>query len=373
VEEQLRKEQSQLNEDVESLKWQLQTTTTEKDQEIAKLSEELKTVSENFESSSNEAATTLENYTKVQEQYNDLESELFEVKDKLTSALADLLNSQKDKKAIEDTLQQERNARELVVREREDLESNLQVVTSEKTRLSQNLDEYVEKESRLEENVKSLETRIKEEEQIKCDIESKLSEKEIENERLRTELLEYENELVHKIEHSDLVNELKENIKSLEDELVEKKQALKVQGGRLADMKKTIQRELKLSPDSTDSITDLQKSSNGGNKSAMGVATVTNIPVSHALNNTSTGQLITNGAYEEPVNSEYLKHVIIKFLTSRESEAVRLTKAVATLLHMTPEEERLLRDTLDWKMSWFGSKPNLGEGQMAKTIPPSTC
>ena len=33
------------------------------------------------------------------------------------------------------------------------------------------------------------------------DIESKLSEKELANESLRTELLEYENELVHKIEN----------------------------------------------------------------------------------------------------------------------------------------------------------------------------
>lgn len=376
TEEEQLKELSQLKEDVESLKWQLNTTSTDKDQEITSLNEQLITVTEKSELSSNEAAITLENYSKTQEECKDLESELLQVKDKLTSALADLLNSQKDKKAVEDTLQQERNARELVMKEREDLENKLHVVTGEKTRLSQNLDEYVEKEERLEESVKLLETRVNEEVQIKSNIESKLSEKEQDNEGLRTDLLEYENELVHKIENSDLVQDLREKIKGLEDELVEKKQALKVQGGRLADMKKTIQRELKLSPDSTDSITDLQKSGNDGNRSATaatGVATFTSVPVSHVLNHAGTGQPITNGALEEdPPNLQYLKHVIIKFLTSRESEAVSLTKAVATLLHMSPEEEKLLRETLEYKMSWFGNRPNLGRGQTAKAIPPST-
>lgn len=74
---------------------------------------------------------------------------------------------------------------------------------------------------------------------------------------------------------------------------------------------------------------------------------------------------------EEDINFKYLKHVIIKFLTSREYEALRLIKAVATLLDFTPEEEKLVHDTLEWKMSWFGTRPNLGIGQMAKAIPPS--
>ena len=38
---------------------------------------------------------------------------------------------------------------------------------------------------------------------------------------------------------------------------------------------------------------------------------------------------------------------------------------------MSDAEETLLRETLEYKMSWFGSKPNLGKGQQSKTIPPS--
>lgn len=74
---------------------------------------------------------------------------------------------------------------------------------------------------------------------------------------------------------------------------------------------------------------------------------------------------------DEDVNFKYLKHVIIKFLTSREYEAQHLTRAVSTLLKFSPEEEKLLNDTLEWKMSWFGSKPKIGSGSRSKTSPRS--
>lgn len=74
---------------------------------------------------------------------------------------------------------------------------------------------------------------------------------------------------------------------------------------------------------------------------------------------------------EDDVNFKYLKHVIIKFLTSREYEAQHLTRAVATLLKFSPDEEKLLNDTLQWKMSWFAAKPKIGIRQTAKAIPPS--
>jgi len=58
------------------------------------------------------------------------------------------------------------------------------------------------------------------------------------------------------------------------------------------------------------------------------------------------------------VTLEYLRHVIFKFLTSTELDKQKqMTRAVATLLQFSAEEERKLQDYLDWKMSWFGSKP----------------
>lgn len=62
---------------------------------------------------------------------------------------------------------------------------------------------------------------------------------------------------------------------------------------------------------------------------------------------------------EEDVNFKYLKHVVIKFLTSKDYEAQHLTKAISTVLKFTPEEEKLINDTIEWKKSWFGSRPKL--------------
>uniref|UniRef100_A0A8C9Y7P7 Golgin subfamily A member 1 n=1 Tax=Sander lucioperca TaxID=283035 RepID=A0A8C9Y7P7_SANLU len=58
------------------------------------------------------------------------------------------------------------------------------------------------------------------------------------------------------------------------------------------------------------------------------------------------------------INFEYLKHVVLKFMSSREAEAFQLIRAVSVLLNFTREEEDMLKQTLEYKMSWFGSKPS---------------
>ena len=72
------------------------------------------------------------------------------------------------------------------------------------------------------------------------------------------------------------------------------------------------------------------------------------------------------------VNFKYLKHVIFKFFTSREYEAQHLTRAISALLKFTTDEERLLQEHLEWKMSWFGARPKLGSGQFSLSIPDSS-
>ncbi|ESP00895.1 hypothetical protein LOTGIDRAFT_140303 [Lottia gigantea] len=52
-------------------------------------------------------------------------------------------------------------------------------------------------------------------------------------------------------------------------------------------------------------------------------------------------------------------------------QALQLVKAISVLLHFSVEEQKLVQQTLDWKMSWFGSKPSAGKGQLSKIIPPS--
>ena len=38
-------------------------------------------------------------------------------------------------------------------------------------------------------------------------------------------------------------------------------------------------------------------------------------------------------------------------------QAQHLTRAVSTLLKLTAEEEKLLKETLEWKMSWYIGEP----------------
>ncbi|XP_054014489.1 golgin subfamily A member 1 [Hylaeus anthracinus] len=198
-----------------------------------------------------------------------------------------------------------------------------------------------ELQSRVESLEHNLQSKIKE-------IEHAMSTLEETKQRLsELEETERNNE---KMERSEKL--LKSSLLDLEEQLNEKTKTIKVLQQRLSDMKKTLQRELRVPSSSLDS--DAEPSA--------------------AILKPSSSKTVTarhNNTRDDDVNFKYLKHVLIKFLTSREYEALHLTRAVATLLHFSPEEERLLQETLEWKMSWFGTRPNLGFGQTAKAIPPS--
>ncbi|GAA30553.2 omega-crystallin [Clonorchis sinensis] len=76
----------------------------------------------------------------------------------------------------------------------------------------------------------------------------------------------------------------------------------------------------------------------------------------------------------ELVNFRYLRHIVIKFLLSRENEALQLVRVLSTLLYLTTEEEKLLRQSLRRRRSWIRSRPSVSpskaHGQFAKIIPP---
>uniref|UniRef100_A0A8C6TDU5 Golgin subfamily A member 1 n=1 Tax=Neogobius melanostomus TaxID=47308 RepID=A0A8C6TDU5_9GOBI len=80
------------------------------------------------------------------------------------------------------------------------------------------------------------------------------------------------------------------------------------------------------------------------------------MPSPPSSNTTVTNTSDLNDSRE--INFEYLKHVILKFMSCREAEAFHLIRAVSVLLNFTREEEDLLKQTLEYKMSWFGSKPS---------------
>ncbi|XP_054853459.1 golgin subfamily A member 1 isoform X2 [Eublepharis macularius] len=141
---------------------------------------------------------------------------------------------------------------------------------------------------------------------------------------------EGELELNGEVAAADIVQLQKEN-SELEQQIAEKNKMIKQLQQRMAELKKTLQKELKLRPDSE----------------------VPEVP-STALTVTNNSDL--NDSRE--INFEYLKHVVLKFMSCRESEAFHLIKAVSVLLNFSQEEESMLKETLEYKMSWFGSKPS---------------
>ena len=50
------------------------------------------------------------------------------------------------------------------------------------------------------------------------------------------------------------------------------------------------------------------------------------------------------------VNFQYLKHVVIKFLCSREDEALQLIRAISTLLEFSPQEEEHVKNYLSYRV-----------------------
>lgn len=72
------------------------------------------------------------------------------------------------------------------------------------------------------------------------------------------------------------------------------------------------------------------------------------------INNTEN----SNGFQEDsPVDINYLKHVVLRYITAPSQDREHLIKALAQLLHFSPEESKLISEVLQYKKSWFGNKP----------------
>ncbi|XP_043914067.1 golgin subfamily A member 1 [Protopterus annectens] len=136
------------------------------------------------------------------------------------------------------------------------------------------------------------------------------------------------------------VLQLQKQNRELEQQIAEKNKTVKQLQQRLAELKKTLQKELRLKPeaelgDGKDKIPEMP--------SVLTAATV-------VTNSSDLNDL-------REINFDYLKHVVLKFMSARESEAFQLIKVLSVLLNFTLEEENMLKETLEYKMSWFGSKP----------------
>lgn len=135
------------------------------------------------------------------------------------------------------------------------------------------------------------------------------------------------------------IEQLQKEKQDLEQQLTEKNKIMKQMQQRMLELKKTLQKELKIRPDSE----------------LFEVRERTGPEIPNMANNAVTNNADLTDTRE--INFEYLKHVVLKFMSCRESEAFHLIKAVSVLLNFSQEEENMLKETLEYKMSWFGSKP----------------
>ncbi|XP_048469486.1 golgin subfamily A member 1-like [Rhincodon typus] len=135
--------------------------------------------------------------------------------------------------------------------------------------------------------------------------------------------------------------QLQQDNQDLEQQLIEKNKTIKQLLQRLTELKKTLQKELKMKPELEPA--EVREKS------------FFEPPTSISNSTTVVNNSDLNDSRE--INFEYLKHVLLKFMSVRESEAYQLVKAVSMLLNFTREEENLLKESLEYKMSWFGSKP----------------
>eukprot|EP00095_Tigriopus_kingsejongensis_P010803 maker-scaffold1931_size24754-snap-gene-0.11 protein:Tk10803 transcript:maker-scaffold1931_size24754-snap-gene-0.11-mRNA-1 annotation:"golgin subfamily a member" len=183
-----------------------------------------------------------------------------------------------------------------------------------------------------------------------ADLESKLA-------ILADEIAVQETTFDERVQASAQVQDLEERLRTTLDELTDKKNILKVHQQKMADMKKTFQKEMKSVGGSV---------ARGDSNHTPSMSSPSSVRLSPTLD-------LVNPDGEDfvsltDVNFRYLKHVIFKFFTSREYEALHLTRAMAALLRFTPDEEKLFQEHLEWKMSWFGAKPKSGSGQFSLSI-----
>lgn len=287
-----------------------------------------------------------------------LEAELESFKNSLNERSVQLHEVQKVNDKLQaqvenqvDQLQHHENAIAKVRRDNENLTRHFDSLSAENSRLLSVIDALKSEQDTLR---NELDTMAGSTQKYSEDIEKLSSEYNsslLHNRDLEDALRCLEASIPGQIESSDLVASLRAQVKSLEDDLEEKKQAVRHLQLRSAEMKKMLQREMKSNSDNTNS------QPSNGQASCTPPPPRGLTPIFSGISGEPFFDHSNEVVAEETL--KYLRHVIFKFLTSPEVEAKQMVRALATILQFSGEEEKTLQDYLDWKMSWFGSKPKL--------------
>ncbi|NXU75947.1 GOGA1 protein, partial [Oreotrochilus melanogaster] len=311
------------NENLNGSREEYESSLKKQESELNRLKNELSS----RETVSVEIAKALEETRKqreeLQQQVSHLAS-LVKEKEQLIDEKHDMLLKQKEE------LNQLSQAHEAVLLQMHQLQSDLEASNSQ----------AVEKEEMARKEIDELKLQIQECMEAR-EQDRNVSELEESTRALNQHFHSPENHVVEQngeVAAADIVQLQKDN-RELEQQIAEKNKVIKQLQQRMAELKKTLQKELKIRPDNE--VPEVREKANSEVPNA--AVTVTN---NSDLNDS------------REINFEYLKHVVLKFMSCRESEAFHLIKAVSVLLNFSQEEENMLKETLEYKMSWFGSKPS---------------
>lgn len=223
------------------------------------------------------------------------------------------------------------------------------------------MDQLLMRNAELSNSVEQHKKSINELQQEHVELELELKQQKEQNESLIVQ--------IKQTSESIQVNELRETILKMEESLAEKNKTIRLQQQKLNDIKKSLKKGDLVSVNSLKATGSIHFGgpSVGGSHSEneIGTSSVENSP---RLTPKRHQHLNSNLTHEPPssdlsneINFQYLRNVVLKFITTSEYEAQKhLIKAIAVLLHFSNEEEKLVRETLDWKMSWLASLPLVG-------------
>jgi len=345
--EALKVEISKLQAEIETLN----TTLNVRNGEIRAKKEDLKREKESH-------TYALKNVESTANKLSDAETEIKSLKCTLSERLMQLREAQK----FGDQLQEKVESVENNLNKKENLLSDMSFNSKE---LADRCEKLSEETSCLQNVIDGLNTECdRQREQITALHTTNLDHVETlkvltsEKSAIKEELIQLEESIPSFIESSDLVKSMKEKEKFLQDELEEKKQAVRQLQIRSNEMKKMLQKEMKSGGGAPNAVTS---NANGLPESPGRNVTPTFSHVfSHDFKDSPSPHKSGESEVVSSINLAYMRHVILKFLTSPEVESKQMTRALATILQLTKEEELRLQAYLDWKMSWFaGPKPKL--------------
>lgn len=230
-----------------------------------------------------------------------------------------------------------------------------------------------DKLNRLKEDNHSLNEKNEEFKQMIKDLKENLEFEKEEKQELKNELYKLKMNVQMKTESSKnekLIDELKEKVSKLEDQIAEKNKTIKLQNQRIHDIKKSVQKgDLFLKDETNGNSCKQQQQSNGnlGNGYSSRNDSSTRLDeqiVNGKSQNELVGKLNNNkdyATYVNDINFKYLQNVVLKFITSTDHESQKhLVKAISTLLKFSPEEEQIIKQSLESRGSnWFKLTENL--------------